>query len=78
MLVLSRKMGETITIGDKIVVSIIKLEGGRVRLGVDAPKDVRILRAELKEFLAPSVEDSKQAASNLSAGRTRRRTAGGK
>jgi len=64
MLVLSRKMGETITIGDRIVVSIIKLEGGRVRLGVDAPEDVRILRAELKEFLAAPVKDTKQAASN--------------
>ena len=64
MLVLSRKMGETITIGDKIKVSVIKLDGGRVRLGVDAPKDVRILRAELKEFLAAPAEDAKRAASN--------------
>jgi carbon storage regulator len=57
-------MGQTITIGDKIKVSVIKLEGGRVRLGVDAPEDVRILRAELKKFLAAPVEDTKQAASN--------------
>jgi carbon storage regulator len=51
MLVLSRKMGDTITIGDKITVSVIKLEGGRVRLGVEAPEDVRILRAELNKVL---------------------------
>ncbi len=64
MLVLSRKIGETITIGDNIKVSVIRLEGGRVRLGVDAPSDVRILRAELEKFLAASSEDAKQAASN--------------
>jgi carbon storage regulator len=64
MLVLNRKTGETVFIGDQIKVSVIKLESGRVRLGVEAPENVRIMRAELKDFLASPVEDSKQAASN--------------
>ena len=64
MLVLGRKTGETITIGDNIKVSVIKLEGGRVRLGIDAPEDVRILRAELEKILAVSEADTEQAVSN--------------
>lgn len=64
MLVLGRKTGETITIGDNIKVSVIRLEGGRVRLGVDAPKDVCILRAELEKYLAAPGDMAKQAASN--------------
>lgn len=47
MLVLSRKTGETIQIGDDIFVSVVEVKGGRVRLSIDAPKDVRILREEL-------------------------------
>jgi carbon storage regulator len=67
MLVLSRKAGETITIGDGITVSVIRLEGGRVRLGVDAPKNVRIIRGELEKWLSAPQEESElseQAASN--------------
>lgn len=64
MLVLGRKTGETITIGDNIKVSVIRLEGGRVRLGVDAPKDVCILRAELEKDLAAPGDIAKQAALN--------------
>ena len=64
MLVLSRKAGETVLIGDRIKVSVLNLEGGRVRLGFEAPEDVRILRGELGEWLTVPVEDSKKVASN--------------
>lgn len=47
MLVLSRKTGEKLVIGDGITVTIVEINGNRVRLGFDAPDDVRILRAEL-------------------------------
>ena len=50
MLVLSRKNGETIFIGDRIKVSVVKLDGGKVRLGVEAPANVRILRGELEQW----------------------------
>lgn len=48
MLVLTRQPGESILIGGGIVVKVIAIDGGRVRLGIDAPEDVKILREELK------------------------------
>ena len=47
MLVLSRKVSESIMIGDDIKVTILKVAGNVVRVGIDAPKDVQILRQEL-------------------------------
>lgn len=47
MLVLSRKCGEKIQIGDQISISIVKIDGGKVRIGIEAPPDVQILREEL-------------------------------
>jgi len=47
MLVLTRKQGEQIWIGDNICVTVLAIEGNRVRLGVKAPADVSILRVEL-------------------------------
>ncbi|MCL4112888.1 UNVERIFIED_CONTAM: hypothetical protein GTU68_025010 [Idotea baltica] len=60
MLVLSRKTGETIQIGENIFVSVVEVKGGRVRLSIDAPKDVRILREEL----ALQIEDDTQSSRN--------------
>ena len=47
MLVLSRKKGESIVIGDDIVVTVVDLRNGKVRLGVEAPKEVPVHRKEL-------------------------------
>ena len=47
MLVLSRKVGERIHVGDNIVLEIRRIAGNRVTLALDAPRDVRILRGEL-------------------------------
>jgi carbon storage regulator len=47
MLVLSRKPGEKVTIGDAITVTVLAISGKTVRIGIEAPTDVRILRAEL-------------------------------
>lgn len=49
MLVLSRKIGETIVVGKDIEVSILEIQGGEVRLGFNAPRDVIILRKEILE-----------------------------
>lgn len=47
MLVLTRKLMEKIFIGEEICVTVVRLEGGQVRLGIDAPRDVAVVRAEL-------------------------------
>lgn len=49
MLVLSRKEGESIQIGRDVVVTVVKLRSGRVRIGVSAPEQVKVLRTELTE-----------------------------
>jgi len=49
MLVLARKMDESIVIGDNIIVKIVSIEKGVVKLGIEAPLDVAILRSELLE-----------------------------
>jgi carbon storage regulator len=49
MLVLSRKVGERIHVGDNIVLEIRRIAGNRVTLALDAPRNVRILRGELEE-----------------------------
>lgn len=48
MLVLSRKVGEKVMIGDSIVITVLEVVGGRVRLGIEAPDCVPILRKELR------------------------------
>ncbi len=47
MLVLSRKPGEKLVISDNIIITVLEVVGSRVRLGIEAPGDVRILRGEL-------------------------------
>lgn len=49
MLVLTRKSGEAIQIGDNITITIVEIKGSQVRLGIDAPSDVLIYRKELYE-----------------------------
>ena len=48
MLVLSRKAGERIWIGDKISVTIVRITGGGVRIGIEAPDELPVVREELK------------------------------
>jgi carbon storage regulator len=56
MLVLSRKAGERLLIGDDVVITVVRVAGSKVRLGVDAPQSVRVLRDELQEFNAEDFE----------------------
>lgn len=47
MLVLSRKLGEKIYIGEKICITVVDIDRGKIRLGIEAPRDVPIFRQEL-------------------------------
>ena len=49
MLVLTRKQGETIRIGDSIVIKVISCGRGKAKIGIDAPATVRVIRGELLE-----------------------------
>jgi len=51
MLVLSRKPGERVRIGDNIVITIIEIRGDKVRLGVDAPTDIAVHRQEVYDII---------------------------
>lgn len=51
MLIITRKKGESLMIGDDIEITISKLEDGSVKLGIQAPKDITILRKELYEAI---------------------------
>ena len=58
MLVLTRKAGEGIVIGDNITIKVIELKGGGVRIGIDAPKDKKIYRQEVYDRI---IEENKNA-----------------
>lgn len=49
MLILSRKTGQSISIGKDITIKILQIEGDRVQLGISAPKTLKVLRTELYE-----------------------------
>lgn len=48
MLVLSRKKNESIVIGENIIVTVVDMQTGKVRLGIEAPKGIRVDRAEIR------------------------------
>ena len=57
MLVLSRKLGEAIAIGEGITVTVVDVQGDRVRLGFTAPADVPIHRQEVKQKIAAGLSE---------------------
>jgi carbon storage regulator len=63
MLVLSRKLGEKIYIGDNICITVVDIDRGKIRLGIEAPRDVPIYRQEL----LPLHQQKTEGQSNLPA-----------
>lgn len=63
MLVLSRKEAQRIRLGDSIVITIVKIGGDKVRIGIDAPSDVLVLRDELEVW----DDQSREAAEAIAA-----------
>jgi carbon storage regulator len=55
MLVLSRKQNERIRVGDSVVVTVVRVSGDKVRIGIEAPPHVRVLRDELEDGLIGEV-----------------------
>jgi len=47
MLILTRRIGETLMIGDDVSITVLDIKGGQVRLGIDAPKEVAVHREEI-------------------------------
>ena len=59
MLILTRKVGEAITIADDITIKVLEVKGGQVKIGVDAPQHISIHRNEVFEKI---MEENKRAA----------------
>lgn len=64
MLVVSRKIGERILIGDQISVTVVKVGSSGVRIGIDAPTEMAVVREELAEQLRLAEEQALKAANN--------------
>jgi carbon storage regulator len=77
MLVLTRKQGEGIIIGDDIKITVVELKGGGVRIGIDAPRELKVHRQEVydrikqenKEATQWDIADLNELSSILDAGR---------
>lgn len=65
MLVLTRKLNQTINLGDDIRVTVLSIDGDRVSIGIDAPKSVRIFRSELLEDTKNSNRESISSAMDV-------------
>ena len=65
MLILQRKAGESLLIGEEIESSVLSVEAGRVRLAIEAPRNVSILRSELKNAAEVNQEAASEEASPL-------------
>ena len=57
MLILSRRPGESLTIGDDVVVTVVGVSGNQIRLGITAPREVRVLREEVYKAMREEAAD---------------------
>lgn len=66
MLVLSRKLGEKIFIGENICITVVDIDRGKIRLGIEAPRDVPIYRQELLPLAGQQPESPEKLPSSSS------------
>ena len=64
MLILTRKLGESIVIGDNIVITLIEQRGSQIRVGIKAPKEVKVYREEI--YLEILAQNKQAAETNIS------------
>jgi len=62
MLILTRKVGESIAIGDEIKVKLLEIKGGQIKLGIEAPGQIPVHREEVFERI---IEENKRAAQDI-------------
>jgi carbon storage regulator len=65
MLVLTRKRGERIMIGDDVVLTVLEVSGDQVRVGIEAPRSVTVMREELQTEIATANRDARMSARKL-------------
>lgn len=65
MLVLTRKLKQSLRIGDDIVITVVSVQGDQVRLGITAPRDVQVLRQELYEEVSEANAQAARATTTL-------------
>jgi carbon storage regulator len=64
MLILTRKLGEVIAVGDEIKIVILDIKGRQVRIGVQAPKKTKVYREELYQLITEQNKESSQSDSD--------------
>lgn len=61
MLILTRRVGETLMVGDDVTVTVLGVKGNQVRIGVNAPRDVSVHREEIYERIQKEKADAQQS-----------------